>query len=314
MGSTRFYDRLEIRDFVAYLRVIQSRTDNLAFERILNVPKRGIGPTTLQSLYEIASVQGGALEQAARTFCEHINEGVIKRSLASFLKLLDTWRENLHTTSLADLADRVLQESGYFAMWQSQGIQGEARLDNLKELVKAMQAFGSLAEFLEHISLLAEVTESSEHEGIAMMTLHAAKGLEFDTVFLPGWEEHVFPHIRCIEEQGKKGLEEERRLAYVGITRAKKRSYISFCWNRRSHQGFMPSSPSRFINELPPEDITLSLRLNYNSKDVPVSQQKRVMHSVFGSGVVQGQVGHMVSVLFDRHGLKKVIARFLEFI
>lgn len=147
-----------------------------------------------------------------------------------------------------------------------------------------------------------------------MMTLHAAKGLEFDTVFLPGWEESIFPHIRCIEEMGKKGVEEERRLAYVGLTRAKKSSQISFCWNRKGHQGFSPSSPSRFIQELPPDDVIMALKLNYTSKETPIAEQKRVMHSVFGSGVVQNQMGHMVSVLFEKHGIKKVIDRFLKFI
>ena len=147
-----------------------------------------------------------------------------------------------------------------------------------------------------------------------MMTLHAAKGLEFDHVFLPGWEEGLFPHVRCIEEQGKKGVEEERRLAYVGLTRAKKTSTISFCWNRKGHQGFSPSSPSRFIQELPADDVTMTLKLKRNAPDACVAEQKRVMHSVFGPGVVQTKIGHMVSVFFEKHGLKKVIDRFLKFI
>jgi DNA helicase-2/ATP-dependent DNA helicase PcrA len=147
-----------------------------------------------------------------------------------------------------------------------------------------------------------------------MMTLHAAKGLEFDRVFLPGWEEGIFPHIRCIEEQGKKGVEEERRLAYVGLTRAKKSSTISFCWNRKGHQGFLPSSPSRFIQELPADDVVMALKLNYSSSTAAVSEQKRVMHSVFGPGVVQNKMGHVASVLFEKYGIKKVIDRFLQFL
>lgn len=313
VGSTRFYDRMEIRDFVGYLRLIHNEADNLAFERIINVPRRGVGPATLQSLYGIAQAEKVSLEQAARLFSQE-GDHVIHRTLRSFLDDIHRWRLLKEELPLPQLGTKILEESGYMALWQSQGIQGEARLENLKELIKAMEGFGSLAEFLDHVLLLSEVNGSSEAEGVALMTLHAAKGLEFDTVFLPGWEENMFPHIRSIEESGKKGVEEERRLAYVGITRARKRSFISFCWNRRGHQGWMPCTPSRFINELPREDIDLALRISYTSKETPVEHQKRVIHAVFGEGVVKNQAGHMVSVLFDRHGLKKVIDRFLKFI
>jgi DNA helicase-2/ATP-dependent DNA helicase PcrA len=313
VGSTRFYDRMEIRDFLGYMRLIHNEADNLAFERIVNVPRRGIGAATLQALYGIAQSTKISLEQAAQRFSQE-GDHVIHRSLRSFLEDIQRWRSLKEEIPLSELGAKVLEESGYMALWQSQGIQGEARLENLKELIKAMEGFASLAEFLDHVLLLSDVNGTSQSEGVALMTLHAAKGLEFDTVFLPGWEENMFPHIRSIEESGKKGVEEERRLAYVGITRARKRSFISFCWNRRGHQGWMPCTPSRFINELPKEDVDLSLRISYGSKEASVDHQKRVIHAVFGEGVVKNHSGHMVSVLFDRHGLKKVIDRFLKFI
>lgn len=312
VGGLKFYDRMEVRDLIAYLRVLYLEADNLAFERAVGTPKRGIGPSTFQSLYLLVAQYQISLEQAAKMFCRQGKDGTIKSALRKFLEQLDQWREKISQMSPAAVAELVLQESGYNALWQAEGIQGETRLENLKELVKAMSVFASMAEFLEHVSLLADVTDSMKNEGIAVMTLHAAKGLEFDTVFLPGWEEQVFPHVRCVEESGKKGVEEERRLAYVGLTRAKKRSIISFCWNRRSHQGFIPSAPSRFINELPEQDILLSLKVHHNAKKVSVAKQ--VMHHVFGKGVVQSQVGHRVSVLFEHHGLKKVIQQFLKFL
>jgi DNA helicase-2/ATP-dependent DNA helicase PcrA len=315
VGNTRFYDRMEIRDVVAYLRTIHSQTDNLAFERIINTPKRGIGDATLQTLYTMVPDHQGSLELAARALCTTLKEGVLRRALDGFLSAITLWRQALTSEiTLGALTDRIIVESGYGLMWAEQGIQGQARMDNIKELIKSIDNFPTLGEFLEHVSLLTEVNEGAHNEGIALMTLHAAKGLEFDHVFLPGWEEGVFPHIRCIEESGKKGVEEERRLAYVGLTRAKKSSTISFCWNRKGHQGFSPSSPSRFIQELPEADVTMSLKLNYAAKDVSLNEQKRVMHSVFGPGVVQNQMGHMTSVLFEKHGLKKVIDRFLTFL
>lgn len=357
VGSTRFYDRMEIRDVVAYLRLLQAPTDNLAFERVVNVPKRGIGATTLKLLYSMVSAAAPSLEQAARRWCsmdaasgsgEEVAEDgglvfmaydtgheqdrtdttdmggsvTVKRAMRVFLQQVDGWRNRMHQNGMppVDVAQMVVEESGYAAYWQTQGVQGQTRMDNVKELIKAMHAFGSLSEFLEHVSLLADVTDGAEQEGVALMTIHAAKGLEFDTVFLPGWEEHVFPHIRSIEESGKKGVEEERRLAYVALTRARHKSHITFCWNRRGHQGFIPSSPSRFINELPASDVVLQLKIAHTSARAAgggASTQEpsqRVVHAVFGKGVIQSQAGDMVCVLFERHGIKKVVARFLNFL
>jgi DNA helicase-2/ATP-dependent DNA helicase PcrA len=314
VGNTRFYDRLEIRDVVAYLRVVHSETDNLAFDRIINTPKRGIGPSTMETLYALVPEHTGSLERAARALSSTLKDGVLSRRLNAFLSLISAWRNGLNTINLGQLTERIITDSGYANMWKEQGIQGQARMDNITELIKSIDHFATLGEFLEHVSLLTDIGDGAHNEGIAMMTLHAAKGLEFDHVFLPGWEEGLFPHVRCIEEQGKKGVEEERRLAYVGLTRAKKTSTISFCWNRKGHQGFSPSSPSRFIQELPADDVTMTLKLKRNAPDACVAEQKRVMHSVFGPGVVQTKIGHMVSVFFEKHGLKKVIDRFLKFI
>ena len=314
VGNTRFYDRMEIRDVVAYLRVVHSENDNLAFERMVNTPKRGIGPTTLETLYARIPHHQGSLERAARALSQELKDGVLSRSLQGLLLSITTWRHRVSTLTLGMLTEQIIADSGYAAMWAEQGIQGEARMDNIKELIKSIDHFATLGEFLEHVSLLTEMTDGEKNEGIALMTIHAAKGLEFDHVFLPGWEEGLFPHIRCMEEQGKKGVEEERRLAYVGLTRAKKTSTISFCWNRKGHQGFSPSSPSRFIQDLPTDDVTLVLKLKHTAKETSLETQQRVIHSVFGPGFVQTKIGHMVSVLFEKHGLKKVIDRFLKFI
>ena len=313
VGSARFYDRVEIRDIIGYLRIVHSCTDNLAFERTVNTPKRGIGPTTIQRLYDIVHEQDIPLEQSARLYCQQAKEGVVRTNLVAFLHLIDTWRQEKERLSLAELTQNILIASGYKAMWQEQGVQGQTRLENIKELLKSTESSESLEAFLEHASLLSETASDEDGKGISIMTLHAAKGLEFDTVFLPGWEENLFPHIRCVEESGQKGVEEERRLAYVGLTRARKKSIISFCWNRKGHQGFMPSAPSRFINELPQDDVDMVLKIKNTFTHPSAQHQKKVMHATFGKGTVQSQSGLMVSVLFERHGLKKIMTRFLNF-
>lgn len=310
VGNTKFYERQEVRDLLGYLRLIHTAQDALAFERIVNVPKRGLGPAALQNIHHIAQTHACTLEEASQIWADSLNEGAAKRSLTQWLSHLKTWRSLVDTLPLAHLAERILRESGYYEMLKLQGPTGESRIENLTELIKAMEQFASLSDFLEHVSLLLEVGTGAHSESVALMTLHAAKGLEFDTVFLPGWEENIFPHIRSVEEGGKKGIEEERRLAYVGLTRARKHSTITFCWNRWTHQGLMPSSPSRFIEELPKADITLSLRME---RHVPPASWvgQRVSHPLFGSGIVQQEGGQTISVLFDQHGMKKVVSRFL---
>jgi DNA helicase II / ATP-dependent DNA helicase PcrA len=309
VGNTKFYERQEIRDFLAYLRVVHSPYDNIAFERIINVPKRGLGHVAVQNMFAFSQEEGLSLEQGAERLCETMSPSVAQKALSHFLSMIQGWRSSQER--LPVLAEKILNESGYLAMWQALGTQSEARIENLKELIKAMNPFSNLSEFLEHVSLLLEVSSGIQTDSVALMTLHAAKGLEFDTVFLPGWEENVFPHIRAIEESGKKGVEEERRLAYVGITRAKKRSFITFCWNRRAPQGWIPSSPSRFIDQLPKDHVDIALRMP--RLKVGGHQGKRVEHSVFGKGSIQEENGPIFSVLFDQHGLKKVLAQFLNF-
>lgn len=309
VGSTRFYERMEVKDFISYLRAVKFPSHHLAFERIINVPKRGIGNGAMAEIHALAKNHGLSLQEAAKLFCQDKPE----KSLWKLLQLMEDWRRDALTMTPALLGEKILEESGYHAMWQSQGIQGQARLDNIKELIKSMEGFSTLESFLEHVSLLAEGITSPQPESISLMTLHAAKGLEFDTVFLPGWEENLFPHIRSIEEGGRKGIEEERRLAYVGLTRAKRRSFISFSWHRRHHQGLMPSQPSRFIKELPAEDTVVCLHRSYHRPSSPQGKTK-VMHALFGEGIVENQTGSIVSVLFKNHGLKKVMARFLDFL
>ena len=258
VGGPRFYERAEIRDALAYLRLVRSTTDGMAFERIVNTPRRGLGETTLQSLNAIARGAGVPLFEAARRALETDElKPAAKRALGAFVADVDRWRALAQAERHPDLARIVLDESGYTAMWKAaKTADAPGRLDNLKELVSAMEEFDSLPGFLEHVSLVAERNENAGGDMLNLMTLHSAKGLEFDTVFLPGWEEGLFPHQRALDEGGAASLEEERRLAYVGLTRARRRAVISFAANRRIHNMWQSAIPSRFVDELP-EDAVL---------------------------------------------------------
>lgn len=257
IGGPRFYERQEIRDALAYMRLIHSPSDDLAFERIINLPKRGVGPASLQLINQTARGNGLTLLEALRHLIQNAGfKGKLLLTLQSFLMHYDNWRGAAKDIPHTDLAERVLEESGYIAMWQSEKSPDAAgRLENLKELINAMAEFDTLQGFLEHVSLVMEAAEGDRQEQVTLMTLHAAKGLEFDVVFLPGWEEEIFPSRRSLEENGMKGLEEERRLAYVGITRARKRATISHVANRFIHGSWTNSIPSRFIAELPKAHI-----------------------------------------------------------
>jgi DNA helicase-2/ATP-dependent DNA helicase PcrA len=252
IGGPRFYERAEIRDALAYLRVVHSAADDLAFERIINVPKRGLGDATVQLLHDHARKQRVPLIEAARAMIvtdelKPKPRGALRDLIAAF----DRWRAQKDALPHTELAQIVLDESGYTEMWQrDRSADAAGRLENLKELIRSMEEFENLAGFLEHISLVMD-TEKSEGEAVSIMTLHSAKGLEFDTVFLPGWEEGLFPHQRTLDDQGKAGLEEERRLAHVGITRARRRVKIYFAANRRMHGLWSSNIPSRFLDELP---------------------------------------------------------------
>ena len=254
LGGPKFYERREVRDALAYLRVTMVPEDDLAFERIVNVPKRGIGETTLQALHILARGERIPLTEAARRLVETDElRPNVRQTIRRLLESFERWRSLLSTTTATEIAETVLDDSGYTQMWQSdRSPDAPGRLENLKELVRAIGEFESLSGFLEHIALVMDNDESAAGDRVNLMTLHAAKGLEFDTVFLPGWEEGLFPHRLALDEGGAKGLEEERRLAHVGLTRARHRVTISFATSRRTFgETSHGNLPSRFIDELP---------------------------------------------------------------
>jgi DNA helicase-2/ATP-dependent DNA helicase PcrA len=259
LGGTKFYERAEIKDCVAYLRLIHQEKDDLAFERIVNNPKRSIGDTTLKIVHEFRKENNLSLESAANKMLEqNLIKPKTKMGLSFFLNALNKWRNDLNIKKISHikLLQIVLDESGYSAMLKNKkDLDNENRLENIKELLSAMKEFENLESFLEHVSLATSIDQEWDGEKINMMTMHAAKGLEFDVVFLPGWEEGLFPHQKSIEEKGQNGLEEERRLAYVGITRAKKKAIISFSMNRFYQGDWIDSMASRFIDELPEKHI-----------------------------------------------------------
>jgi DNA helicase II / ATP-dependent DNA helicase PcrA len=257
IGGPRFYERQEIRDALAYLRVVHSAADDLAFERIINVPRRGLGEATVQLLHDHARKRRLPLTEAARAVLETDElkpkpRGALRDLLASFAR----WRGQRDALPHIELAQIVLDESGYTDMWQKdRSADAAGRLENLKELIRSMEEFENLAGFLEHIALVMDTDRSEDGEAVSIMTLHSAKGLEFDTVFLPGWEEGLFPNQRTLDDQGRAGLEEERRLAHVGLTRARRRARIYFAANRRMHGLWSSNVPSRFIDELPEASV-----------------------------------------------------------
>ncbi len=258
VGGIKFYERAEIKDCVAYLKVIHQPSDDLSFERIINVPKRSIGDTTIKIINDYAKINNTSLENAARKLIEDNKiKPKTKLGLNSLLNLLQKWREDLKKKiNHNKLLQLVLDESGYSEMLKNKkDLENENRLENIKELLNAMKEFDNLESFLDHVALATSLDQDWESEKVNLMTMHASKGLEFDVVFLPGWEEGLFPHQKSIEEKGENGLEEERRLAYVGITRAKKIAKISFSMNRFYQGDWIDSMSSRFIDELPDENL-----------------------------------------------------------
>jgi ATP-dependent DNA helicase UvrD/PcrA len=260
IGGPRFYERAEIRDALAYLRVINSPADDLAFERIVNVPKRGLGDATVQMLHDHARKRRIPLFEAARAVVETDElKPKARGSLRDLVAQFDRWRAQREVTAHTELAEIVLDESGYTEMWQKdRSADAAGRLDNLKELVRSMEEFENLQGFLEHISLVMDRDGGAAEEAVSLMTLHSAKGLEFDNVFLPGWEEGLFPSQRTLDEQGRAGLEEERRLAHVGLTRARRRAKLYFATNRRIHGTWSTTLPSRFLDELPAANVEIT--------------------------------------------------------
>ena len=353
IGGARFYERMEIRDAIAYLRVIVQPDDDLAFERIINTPKRGLGGATLQTLHVYARAERISLVAAIRRLIETDELGARQRTtLRNLLQEFDTWRGLIGQIDHADLMAQVLDDSGYTAMWKvNKTPEAPGRLENLKELISAMEDFENLQGFLEHISLVMENEESTAEAKLTMMTLHGAKGLEFEVVFLPGWEEGLFPHQRALDEGGVSALEEERRLAYVGLTRARQLAIVSSAANRRIYGNWQSAIPSRFIDELPAENIESSAErglydtgrdfdqggssyigagrrsrrattrlqeTSWSSSEKISSNQEgdfnisqRVFHQKFGYGAIVAIDGDKLEINFEKAGIKKVMAGFV---
>ena len=341
VGGLRFYERQEIRDAIAYLRVLAQPSDDLAFERIVNLPKRGVGEGAMRNLHETARAANMSLHDAmVKLVGEDGFKGKLGATLRGLIEQFEAWRGRLKTQGPVVALEALLEESGYLAMWKAdKSPDAPGRLENLKELSRALADFETLAQFLEHVALVTEIETQGNDAKVSMMTLHGAKGLEFDTVFLPGWEEGVFPNQRSLDEGGNKSLEEERRLAYVGITRAKQRAIILHAANRRIYANWQSSIPSRFIEELPEDVIRRSgsaqpqkprgpaaivqfpvqarrsdaggaqVRLVHANK-IPVGA--RVFHQKFGYGRVVAAEGDRLDINFDTSGEKRVLDRFVE--
>ena len=272
LGGTKFYERAEIKDCVAYLRLVYQEKDDLAFERIVNNPKRSIGETTLKDIHTFSKKNSLCLEiSAKRMIDQNLIKPKAKVGLNIFLDLIYKWRNDLRKKGInhVKFLQLILDESGFSAKLKSKkDLENENRLENIKELLSAMKEFDNLESFLEHVSLATSIDQDWEGEKINMMTMHSSKGLEFDVVFLPGWEEGLFPHQKSIEEKGQNGLEEERRLAYVGITRAKKKVIISFSMNRFYQGNWIDSIASRFINELPEKNLEKNSFFDQNNNEI----------------------------------------------
>ncbi len=276
VGGIKFYERAEIKDCIAYLKVVHQSLDDLSFERIINVPKRSIGDTTIKNINEQAKKNKCSLEIASKKLIEENKiKPKTKIGLSSLLNFLNKWRNDLkNNTNHNKLLQIILDESGYSEMLKNKkDLENENRLENIKELLNAMKEFDNLESFLEHVSLATSLDQNWQSEKVNLMTMHSSKGLEFDVVFLPGWEEGLFPHQKSIEEKGENGLEEERRLAYVGITRAKKLAKISFAMNRFYQGDWIDSMASRFVDELPEEYIKKSNNfIEENTEDFDFNQ------------------------------------------
>lgn len=335
VGGLRFYERQEIKDAIAYLRLLIQPDDGLAFERIVNVPKRGIGSAAIQQMHLIARGNNISLPKAAYEYACSDSKGSGKANLRQFFNDIERWRTMLLNMSHAEVAKIILDESGYTNMWLEEKTPDAAgRLENLKELVGAIEEFEFLPGFLDHVSLVTDNNSKNSESALTIMTLHAAKGLEFDYVFLPGWEENLFPHPRSLQETGNIALEEERRLGYVGISRAKKKATILYALQRRTpHQGWQMGLPSRFLKELPLEHI-VHIQANghesnnlggggrdrFEKKIVDFSAYEkshfnigdRVFHQKFGYGDVIDTQGDQVAVEFDMTEPKRVHASYLE--
>ncbi len=328
IGGPRFYERQEIRDIMAYLRLINSPDDGLAFERIINLPRRGLGESSLQAIHIVARARSLPLFEAARLLSETDElKAAARKSLVRFTEDILRWRSLLETLPHPDLARQVLDESGYLQMWKSaKALDAPGRVENLGEFLRALEDYPSLQDFLEHVALVMENEQQGERDRLSIMTLHGAKGLEFDTVFLPGWEEGVFPHQKSLSENG---LEEERRLAYVGLTRARRRARIFCAANRRIYNQWQTSMPSRFLDELPDDQVirvaaqglhaggrvapkeNVTYRKYQEHAMSPIAIGDGVRHNKFGIGEVVDIEGDKLVIRFEG-GEKKILRSFVD--
>lgn len=352
IGGPRFYERQEIRDAVAYLRVVSQPDDDLAFERIVNTPTRGIGKTSLQVIHVYARAERISLTRAITALSETDElRPQARKALTDVMAMFDRWRMQSATQVPAELCKQILEDSGYIDMWRAKkDPDAPGRLDNLKELIVALEDFETLGAFLEHVSLVMENEERSDVDKVNIMTLHGAKGLEFATVFLPGWEEGLFPNQRSLDEGGLASLEEERRLAYVGITRARVRAMVTFAANRRVYGQWQSQTPSRFVDELPADHIDMFSESGvYARRDGMLNQTEdpfanidgvgrsrrrmveatqsprfkpegdgeglgvgtRIFHQKFGYGRVLTIDGDKLEIDFEKAGQKRVMASFV---
>lgn len=340
IGGLRFYERMEIRDAVAYLRVTYQPQDDLAFERIINTPRRGIGKATLEAIHSAARQKNISMHEALRSMlADGSLKGKAAQTLQQLMTQLDSWRHALTEKALSEVMDRILDESGYRSMWVADNSpEAAGRLENLKELVRALGDYSSAESFIEHVGLVTDGAAQAQEDMVNIMSLHASKGLEFTVVFLTGWEEGLFPSQRTMDESGTKGLEEERRLAYVGITRAKEHLCITHAANRRIYNQWQSSLPSRFLAEIPEEvvetmdggpyhkraaspamfqkelDSLIGNRVTQTSSiDTSVIRKgSSVQHETFGQGVVLNIDGDHIQVAFKHAGVKKLLADYLS--
>jgi len=296
LGGIKFYERAEIKDCVAYLRLIHQDKDDLAFDRIVNNPKRSIGESTIKQIHEFSKKNSLSLELASKKLIElNLIKPKTKIGLNSFLNFVAKWRNDLIIKKInhIKLLQNVLDESGYSAMLKNKkDLENENRLENIKELLSAMKEFDNLESFLEHVALATSIDQDWEGEKVNLMTMHGSKGLEFDVVFLPGWEEGLFPHQKSIEEKGQNGLEEERRLAYVGLTRAKKIAFVSFSLNRFFQGDWIDNIASRFVDELPEKNLeknTFFVNEDKNEEDFEFNQDFEEQNETRSPGWIRYQ-------------------------